>query len=87
MLPLIVNGMRPYLYIPMNQPNRTEMLDALRAAHLTVELVADIPPQRAMAHFVAAPFHRGVRMELYRISLPKAVEDAFRTLREQAGGS
>ena len=63
------------------------MLGAICARHFTVDLVADIPPQRAMAHFVAAPFHRGMRMELYRISLPKEVEDAFRTLRKQAGGS
>ena len=32
--------------------------------------MAAIPPQLAMAHFVAAPFHRGVRMELYGISWP-----------------
>jgi hypothetical protein len=85
MLPLIAHGMRPYLYIPVNQPNRTAMLDALRAANFTVELVADIPPQSAMANFVAAPFHRGVRMELYRISFP-VFEDALRTLRQRAAG-
>ena len=85
-LPLLANGQRPYLYIPTNQPHRAEMLDALRAKNFTVELVADIPPQRSMAHFVAAPFHRGMRMELYRISFP-LFEDAVRALRKQQGGT
>ena len=83
-LVLILQGMRPYLFIPANQPNRTAMLEELRNAHLTVDLVADIPAQRAMAHFVAAPFHRGVRMELYRISFP-AAEEALRAARERGG--
>jgi hypothetical protein len=75
---LIFNGKRPYLYIPANQPDKDRLLAGLRK-EMTVDLVADIPPQRAMAHFVAAPFHRGVRMELYRLSAPK-IEEALRTL-------
>jgi hypothetical protein len=70
---LILDHRRPYLYIPATQRDKEEMLAALRR-HLAVELVAAIPPQRAMAHFVAAPFHRGVPMELYRISWPWAEE-------------
>ena len=73
---LVIRGMRPYLYIPANQPDGEKMIADLRN-RFTVDLVADIPPQRAMANFVAAPFHRGVRMLLYRISWPE-VEKALR---------
>jgi hypothetical protein len=73
---LVVRGMRPYLYIPANQADGDKMIADLRS-HFTVDLVADIPAQRAMANFVAAPFHRGVRMLLYRISWPE-VENALR---------
>jgi hypothetical protein len=71
--------MRPYLYIPASQPDREQMLADLRR-HFTVDLVADIPATRAMANFVAAPFHHGVRMELYRISWPE-LEDGLRRAR------
>jgi hypothetical protein len=70
---LLLDGRRPYLYIPAGQPNKAAMLDDLRIK-FDVELIADIPPDRAMAHFVAAPFHRGVRMELYRLSMPALEE-------------
>src|SRR5262249_57933594 len=66
---LLLDRRRPYLFIPGNQRDKEQMLADLRQ-YLTLELVAAIPPQRAMAHFVAAPFHRGVPMELYRISSP-----------------
>jgi len=33
--------------------------------------VADIPPIQAMDYFVAAPFHHGVRMELWKLT-PRA---------------
>src|SRR5262249_2036776 len=78
-LQLIVSGMHPYLYIPADQPDREAMLASLRW-RFTVDLVADIPPERAMANFVAAPFHHGVRMDLYRISWPE-VEEALRKAR------
>jgi hypothetical protein len=71
---LIFNGKRPYLYVPANQPDKANLLADLRDKGMTVDLVADIPAQQAMAHFVAAPFHRGVRMELYRLSSPKVEE-------------
>jgi hypothetical protein len=73
---IIVDHKRPYLFIPASQRDKQELLAGLRQ-HLTVELVAEIPPQKAMAHFVAAPFHRGVAMELYRISWP-ALEELMR---------
>jgi len=37
-----------------------------------------------MAHFVAAPFHHGMRMELYRISWPE-IEEGLRRAREAKG--
>ena len=77
---IILDHKRPYLFIPASQRDKQEMLASLRH-HLTVELVAAIPPQKAMAHFVAAPFHRGVAMELYRISWPVMEEH----LRQQDG--
>jgi hypothetical protein len=70
---IILDHKRPYLFIPAGQRDKQELLAALRQ-HLTVELVAEIPPQKAMAHFVAAPFHHGVAMELYRISWPYVEE-------------
>jgi hypothetical protein len=73
---IILDHKRPYLFIPASQRDKQELLASLRQ-HLTVELVAAIPPQKAMAHFVAAPFHRGVAMELYRISWP-SVEEKLR---------
>jgi hypothetical protein len=73
---IILDHRRPYLFIPASQRDKQELLASLRH-HLTVELVAEIPPQKAMAHFVAAPFHRGVAMELYRISWP-AMEEILR---------
>jgi hypothetical protein len=65
---LLVKGMRPYLYIAANQRGKDRMLGDLSA--FQVDKVADIPADQSMAHFVAAPFHRGLRMELYRISNP-----------------
>jgi hypothetical protein len=79
-LQLVIRGMRPYLYIPANQPDGEAMLAGLRR-HFTVDLIADIPATRSMAHFVAAPFHHGMRMSLYRISWPE-VEDGLRRARE-----
>jgi hypothetical protein len=70
---IILDHKRPYLFIPASQRDKQELLATLRH-HLTVELVTAIPPQNAMAHFVAAPFHRGVAMELYRISWPPVEE-------------
>ena len=71
---LILQEKRPYLYIPASQPDKDHLLAELRRQNLTVDLIADIPPQSAMAHFVAAPFHRGVRMELYRLRFPQVEE-------------
>src|SRR5262249_48900825 len=79
-LHLIIRAMRPYLSIPAHHHDREEMLASLRR-NRAVDLVADIPPERAMANFVAAPFHPGVRMDLYRLSWP-VVEEGLRKARE-----
>jgi len=64
--------MPPYLFIPFTQPDREQMLAEL--AEFQVEQAADIPAPQAIGYFVAAPFHRGVRMLLYRISTPGAAD-------------
>jgi 4-amino-4-deoxy-L-arabinose transferase-like glycosyltransferase len=64
---LIRAGWVPYLFVPPNEPGRAEMLTDLEK-QFEVELVANVPPERAMEYFVAASFHpRGIRMLLYRI--------------------
>jgi 4-amino-4-deoxy-L-arabinose transferase-like glycosyltransferase len=55
-----------YLLVPSSHVGREELLGALGKI-FEVERVATIPPGRAIDYFVAAPFHRGVEMELYRI--------------------
>ena len=69
---LLRSGMPPYLFIPFTQPDREQMLAEL--AEFQVEQAADIPAPQAIGYFVAAPFHRGVRMLLYRISTPGAAD-------------
>jgi hypothetical protein len=61
-------GMKPYLLIPTVQPDRAQVIAQLQQ-RFAVDLVADIPPTRAMDYFVAAPFHRGIHMELWRLDL------------------
>jgi len=68
---LILDGWRPYLYLSPNAPETAVLVKSLRDDSFTVDPVADIPPARAMANFVAAPFHRGIRMVLYRVSNPQ----------------
>jgi hypothetical protein len=70
---LLVHRMPAYLFIPAAQTGKEHMLDDVRST-LRVELVAEIPARQAIDYFVAAPFHRGVAMELYRIRLPPEVE-------------
>jgi len=59
-------GMVPYLLIPGTQRDRVRLLQDLGRL-FSVELVADIPAAQAVEYFVAAPFHRGVPMELHRL--------------------
>jgi hypothetical protein len=68
---LILNRFTPYLLIPKTGLSKWDQrqIDAL-APDLTLELVADIPPNRNYDYFVAAAFHRGLPMGLYRIRFP-----------------
>jgi hypothetical protein len=59
-------GWAPYLFVPPTQPGLTQMLQDLRT-EFTVDQVASVTARDAMWYFVAAPFHRGVAMEMYRI--------------------
>jgi hypothetical protein len=63
---LLDAGMVPYLFIPPALPGHAELLRGL-ASH-KLELVAKVPAGQAMDYFVAAPFHTGVPMELWRIT-------------------
>jgi hypothetical protein len=67
---LIGRGLRPYLFLPPDEPARGTLADELRFGEFQVERVADVPASKALLHFVAAPFHGGVAMQLDRISHP-----------------
>ena len=62
------------------------MIRELEQGGAKVEKIADIPPNRNMEYFVAAPFHRGLPLVLYRISHPVG-EDAIRTIGRKRPGS
>jgi hypothetical protein len=58
--------------VPTDNPARGELLSEL-SSRFALELAADVPARKAMDYFVAAAFHRGVHMELYRLApLPGA---------------
>jgi hypothetical protein len=59
-------GWVPYLLLPATQEGLPQMLDKLRT-EFNVDLIAKVSPQQAMSYFVAAPFHRGIPLELYRL--------------------
>jgi hypothetical protein len=63
---LVGGGLKPYLLIPPDHPGRAQMFRDIELS-FSVDLVARIPPHEAMAYFVAAPFHRGIPMELHRL--------------------
>jgi 4-amino-4-deoxy-L-arabinose transferase-like glycosyltransferase len=65
---VLAKGIRPYLYLPSDDRELPSILAELERRGFETELVADVPAGRALQHFVAAPFHRGVRMQLYRLS-------------------
>jgi hypothetical protein len=68
---LILNRFKPYLLIPKNGLSAWDQrqIDQL-APDFKLELVADIPPNRNYDYFVAAAFHRGLPMGLYRVRFP-----------------
>jgi len=65
---LIGRGYPVYLFLPPDEPARATLAAELAKGEFEVERVADIPANRAMLHFVAAPFHGGVPMQLDRVS-------------------
>jgi hypothetical protein len=87
---LLARGLRPYLFLPPDEPARETLASELAHGEFQVERVADIPANKAMLHFVAAPSHGGVPMQLDRISHP-TLEAARRALEQgraaQAGGA
>jgi len=63
---LLDGGWTPYILLPPTQPGLQGMLTILRAMY-QVDLVAKVPARQAMDYFVAAPFHRGIDLDLYRL--------------------
>ncbi|HWP65035.1 MAG TPA: hypothetical protein VNO26_03870 [Candidatus Limnocylindria bacterium] len=82
---LILHRFKPYLLIPKRGLSEwdQEQVDSL-APDLTLELVADIPPNRNYDYFVAAAFHRGLPMALYRIRFP-ALENGIAEWEKKTG--
>jgi hypothetical protein len=64
---LAAGGLKPYLFVPSSHPGGEALVNEL-GERFTVELAADVPPRQAMDYFVAAAFHRGVRMLLFRLT-------------------
>src|SRR5262249_5776403 len=60
-------GFTPYILISATAHGRADLIAHL-GERFAVEVVADIPPERAIDYFVAAAFYpRGVHMILYRL--------------------
>ena len=78
-LAFILSDLRPYLLIHTAAPERERLLAELAANGIVAERIQAIPPARNMDFFVAAPFHRGLPLELYKLSQPTAEQ----ILREQ----
>lgn len=82
---LIASGMRPYVLLPPTAAKTRAILEALAKAGYTAELVVDIPAPQAMDFFVAAPFHRGIPLGLWRIRHDK-LEATLADLRAKSSG-
>ena len=70
-LPLLSDGLRPYLLVDREVPERAEVLDDLAKHGYVAERIAVIPAAHNMEYFVAAPRRREVNSELFRISHPQ----------------
>jgi hypothetical protein len=64
---LLHAGMTPYLLGPPGDPAWALMLRRVDL-WLDVQPVADIPPAQAIEYFVAASFHRGIHLQLHRVT-------------------
>jgi hypothetical protein len=70
-LAFISSGVRPYLLIDRTIPERAALLADLAEHGYRAERVVEIPPDRNMEYFIAAPVRRNVPSELFRISHPE----------------
>ena len=77
---MLVDGTRPYLLLPIESEEAEATVRELRDGNFRVDLVVDIPPPRAVDYFVAASFHRGIHMGLWRVG-HDFLEDLGRRLR------
>jgi len=77
---LVDGGLRPYLLLPADSPRTRSLIESLDLT-CRVTLVADIPPPEAINYFVAAAFHRGVHMGLWRVEL-RPVEEILQKFDE-----
>lgn len=57
-------------YLLLERRRAAPMVDELRDKNFKPTLVADIPPSRNYDFLVAAPFHRGLPLQLWRIDWP-----------------
>lgn len=73
---------QPYLLLQQRTVRR--LMPDLRKAGFRPTLVADIPPRLNYDYFVAAPFHRGLPMQLWRLDWPlgKLIVEQLRRQRE-----
>jgi hypothetical protein len=71
-------GLRPYLLIDDGDPEHLPIVRELERIGLVPQKIASVPPQRNYDFFVAAPFHRGLPLSLYRISYP-LLEEALKS--------
>jgi hypothetical protein len=70
-LSFINAGVRPYLLVDRGVPERDGLLTDLAKNGYRADKILDIPPEKNMQYFVAAPIRREVGgSELYRISKP-----------------
>jgi len=77
-LAFISAGVRPYLLVDRDVPERGRVLADLAAKGYVAERVLEIPAARNMEYFVASPGRRSVNSELFRISHP-TWEELMRT--------
>jgi hypothetical protein len=65
------NGFTPYLLGPPDMAVWSDMIKRIEP-YLILQPIADIPAPRAIEYFVAAPFHRGIHLTLYKATWRKA---------------
>ena len=69
--PFILKHVRPYLLIDAGVPERASILADLAEHGFVAERVLEVPPNRNMEYFVAAPVRRNVGAELFRLTHPE----------------